>query len=83
MSQFKCSECGGEVYSVKNKTNPGLGTWHCINGCKPRLVKIVRPVFSGKEDEVGRGSDQVLIQGLNLQSEFVKTVTVRRPIKVV
>ncbi len=45
--EYQCASCHGQV----RKGGSGLGTWHCLGGCKPREYTIRRRCDSGKESE--------------------------------
>lgn len=70
----------GQVYEKQVMVSwpiRGLGTWHCINGCKDREVKVTRFVGAGKEEELeARGKDFVV------RDEYMKQVPVTRHIPV-
>jgi hypothetical protein len=55
----------------------GLGTWHCVNGCKDRAVKVKRFVGAGKETErVGTAA------GYRVKEEYLQDISVTRHILV-
>lgn len=92
--QRRCASCHGPVYSSKATITiadsegnihefQGLGTWKCVNGCKPRTVSIPTYTGAGKESERGSASrGHNLIHGMDLADEAITIITRRRPIAV-
>lgn len=56
----------------------GLGTWHCVRGCRKRDIKVTRFVGAGKEQERKVNGDG----SYTIRDEYLRQVPVTRQIPV-
>jgi len=88
--QRRCAKCKGPVTlnrlttKIPHPHDPnreievqGLGTWHCVNGCRPRTVTVPTFIGAGKQSEVrAQGIDYAI------RDEYIVPRERRRPIAV-
>jgi hypothetical protein len=69
---YHCTECNGPVKKqplLKDSAH-GLGHWRCSGGCRKRVIKIEKEIWSGKEKDLSGGKPTM------------RSITVTRDIKI-